>query len=159
MESDPLSYMQEALRLAEAAARAGEAPIGAVIVRHGDIIARARNTRESTQDATGHAEIVAIREASRVLGSWRLIDCDLFVTLEPCLMCAGAIIQARIRRVYFGAHDPKSGMAGSVFDAFALPANHRVEVIGGLLEQPCGDLLRDFFARRRRNYDKLEHEV
>jgi tRNA(adenine34) deaminase len=89
MESDPLSYMQEALRLAEAAARAGEAPIGAVIVRHGDIIARARNTRESTQDATGHAEIVAIREASRVLGSWRLIDCDLFVTLEPCLMCAG----------------------------------------------------------------------
>jgi tRNA(adenine34) deaminase len=144
-------YMEDALKMAEKAAALGDIPAGAVIV-HGDrIIARGYNTREASEDATGHAEIMAIREASEVLGSWRLLDCNLYVTLEPCLMCAGAIIQARLRRVIFGAYDPKSGMAGSVANVFDLPANHRVEVIGGVLQERCGDVLRDFFAKRRRD--------
>ncbi|HZK29346.1 MAG TPA: tRNA adenosine(34) deaminase TadA [Clostridia bacterium] len=142
-------FMGQALILAQKAASYGEVPIGAVIVRDGQIIAKGRNTRENRQDATGHAEIAAIRQACRALGSWRLCDCDLYVTLEPCLMCAGAIVQARIRHLYFGAYDPKSGMAGSVFNAFALPSNHRVEITGGVLEEPCGNLLRCFFTERR----------
>lgn len=143
-------YMEEALGLAREAASSGEVPIGAVIVYQGRIIGRGRNRREEDQDATGHAEVVAIREACQALGSWRLIDCDLYVTLEPCLMCAGAIIQARIRHLYFGAWDPKSGMAGSVSNAFTLPSNHQVEVTGGLLEAPCGDMLRLFFQGKRK---------
>lgn len=142
--------MEEALAMANIAAACGDIPAGAVIVRDGQIIARGYNTREAREDATGHAEIMAIREASEALSSWRLLDCDLYVTLEPCLMCAGAIIQARLRRVIFGAYDPKSGMAGSVANVFDLPSNHRVEVIGGVLQERCGDLLRNFFARRRR---------
>ena len=144
-------YMEEALGLAREAASSGEVPIGAVIVYQGRIIGRGRNRREEDQDATGHAEVVAIREACQALGSWRLIDCDLYVTLEPCLMCAGAIIQARIRHLYFGAWDPKSGMAGSVSNAFTLPSNHQVEVTGGLLEDPCGDMLRRFFQGKRKS--------
>ncbi|MGI6616641.1 MAG: tRNA adenosine(34) deaminase TadA [Saccharofermentanales bacterium] len=142
-------FMLEALLLAEEASRRGEIPIGCVIVQNGDIIARSGNTREYRQDATGHAEIEAIREACRVTGFWRLNDCDLYVTLEPCLMCAGAMIQARIRRCCFGAYDPKSGMAGSVANVFAFPSNHRVAVTGGVMEEACGDLLREFFAKRR----------
>ncbi|HHX18853.1 MAG TPA: nucleoside deaminase [Clostridiaceae bacterium] len=150
MQNEHRKYMEEAIKMAERAATYGDIPAGAVIV-HGDkIIARGYNTREAKQDATGHAEIMAIREASEILGTWRLIDCDLYVTLEPCLMCAGAIIQARLRRVIFGAYDPKSGMAGSVANVFELPANHRVEVTGGVLEERCGDMLRSFFARRRK---------
>jgi len=149
-QDEQLFFMNEALKLAEKAAELGEAPAGAVIVYNGEIIARGYNTREKDQVATGHAEIMAIREASKVLGSWRLIDCDLYVTLEPCLMCAGAIIQARLKRVFFGAFDPKSGMAGSVANVFLLPANHRVEVTGGILEEPCGDILRSFFSERRK---------
>ena len=144
-------FMEEALAEARAAALDDEVPIGAVIVCQGMIIARGRNTREGAQDATGHAEITAIRQACREVNSWRLPECDLFVTLEPCLMCAGAIIQARIRRLYFGAFDPKSGMAGSVSNVFALPANHQVQVRGGLLEEASGDLLRSFFERKRKN--------
>lgn len=142
-------FMEEAMALAKLAQDEGEVPIGAVVVRQGQIIARGRNTRQGSQDATGHAEISAIREACRVTGSWRLNDCDLFVTLEPCLMCAGAIIQARIRHLYFGAYDPKSGMAGSAGDAFALPANHSVGSTGGLLADQCGSLLRAFFESKR----------
>ncbi len=142
-------YMEEALALAREAASFDEVPIGAVIVHQGAIIGRGRNRREADQDATGHAEMAAIREACQALGSWRLVDCDLYVTLEPCLMCAGAIIQSRIRRLYFGAYDPKSGMAGSVSNVFLLPSNHKVEVAGGLLEAACGDLLRLFFQRKR----------
>lgn len=149
-QDEHLPYMEEALRMAEKAAACGDIPAGAVIVLDGRIIALGYNTREAREDATGHAEIMAIREASEVLGSWRLLDCDLYVTLEPCLMCAGAIIQARLRRVVFGAYDPKSGMAGSVANVFDLPANHRVEVIGGVLQDRCGDILRSFFAKRRR---------
>ena len=102
------NFMKEALALAKKAADEGEVPIGAVIVHEGKIIAVGQNQREQNQDATGHAELIAIREACQALNSWRLLDCDLYVTLEPCLMCAGAIIQARMRHVYFGAHDPKS---------------------------------------------------
>jgi tRNA(adenine34) deaminase len=146
---EDMRFMREALLLAKEASYRGEIPIGCVIVRNGDIIAKSGNTREHRQDATGHAEIEAIREACRVTGFWRLNDCDLYVTLEPCLMCAGAMIQARIRRCCFGAYDPKSGMAGSVADVFALPSNHRVAVMGGLMEEECSDLLRNFFAQRR----------
>lgn len=141
--------MEEAVGLARQAAAAGEVPIGALVVHRGLVIGRGMNSREMAQDATGHAELAAIREACHKLGSWRLIDCDLYVTLEPCLMCAGAMIQARISRLFFGAFDPKSGMAGSVFDVFSLPANHRLEVCGGLLEESCGELLRDFFEAKR----------
>ena len=143
------AFMEQAIVLAKKAASLGEVPIGAVIVHNGLVIAQAINTRESQQDATGHAEIAAIRQACRTLGSWRLCECDLYVTLEPCLMCSGAIIQARVRHLYFGAYDPKSGMAGSVFDTFALPSNHRVLVTGGILEACCGDLIRSFFIKRR----------
>ena len=143
-------FMEEAIAQARLAEKDGDVPIGAVMVRQGQIIARGKNTRERTGDATGHAEIAAIREACRVTGSWRLNDCDLFVTLEPCLMCAGAIIQARIRQLYFGAYDPKSGMAGSAGNAFILPSNHTVQITGGLLAGQCGDLLRSFFERKRK---------
>lgn len=142
-------FMQEALTLAREAGSQGEVPIGAVVVLEDRIIGRGRNRREGDQDATGHAEIEAIREACHHLNSWRLVDCDLYVTLEPCLMCAGAIIQARIRRVFFGAFDPKSGMAGSVSNVFLLPANHKLELKGGLLQDPCGDMLREFFRKKR----------
>ncbi len=142
-------FMQEAMAEARLAENNHDVPIGAVIVRDGQVIARGKNTREQLQDATGHAEITAIREACRLTGSWRLIDCDLFVTLEPCLMCAGAMVQARIRHLYFGAYDPKSGMAGSAGDAFVLPSNHTVQITGGLLAEQCGDLLRVFFERKR----------
>ncbi|NLA96425.1 MAG: nucleoside deaminase [Clostridiaceae bacterium] len=141
--------MEEAIAQAKLAEHDHDVPIGAVIVQGGQIIARGKNTRERLQDATGHAEIAAIREACRLIGSWRLIDCDLFVTLEPCLMCAGAIIQARIRHLYFGAYDPKSGMAGSAGNAFALPSNHTVQITGGLLAEQCGGLLHSFFERKR----------
>lgn len=144
------NFMKEALALAKKAADEGEVPIGAVIVHEGKIIAVGQNQREQNQDATGHAELIAIREACQALNSWRLLDCDLYVTLEPCLMCAGAIIQARMRHVHFGAHDPKSGMAGSVFDAFALPSNHRVQVSGGVMEEECGQILRHFFTKKRK---------
>lgn len=141
--------MKSALRQAIRAAAEDEPPIGAVIVHEGKIIGHGRNRRESFQDVTRHAEIEAIRQASRRLGSWRLTDCDLYVTLEPCLMCAGAIVQARIRTVVFGAYDPKAGAAGSVIDVFSLRLNHQVEVRGGVLETECALLLKDYFKNRR----------
>ncbi|MDD2427072.1 MAG: tRNA adenosine(34) deaminase TadA [Eubacteriales bacterium] len=144
-------YMQRAIELAREAASVGEVPVGCVIVQDGIILAEGRNNRESSQLATGHAELLAIEAASRKLKSWRLCDADLYVTLEPCLMCAGAILQSRIKRLFFGAYDPKSGMAGSVFNVFDLPSNHKVEVNGGILQKECADLLRDFFIIRRNN--------
>ena len=121
-------YMQRAIELAREAAAEGEVPVGCVIVLEGIILAEGRNNRESSQMATGHAEVQAIESASRKVNSWRLCDADLYVTLEPCLMCSGAIQQARIKRLFFGAYDPKSGMAGSVANVFALPSNHEVDV-------------------------------
>ena len=142
--------MDVALAEARLAAEANEVPVGAVIVREGAIVARAHNRTIRDQDASAHAEMLAIRAASAALGSWRLGRCTLYVTLEPCAMCAGAIVLARVDRVVFAAWDPKAGMAGSVGDVLRHPRlNHRPEVQGGVREAESGALLRDFFAARR----------
>ena len=151
---EPVRRMRQALQLAGKALRLDEAPVGAIVVLDDVVIGRGFNLRETRQDVCLHAEIMAIRQACRRLGSWRLDGCDLYVTLEPCVMCAGAIIQARIRSVCFGARDPKAGACGSMTDIFALPHNHQVQVTGGLLAQESADLLTGFF-RRRRQIDKL----
>ena len=141
--------MREALREAELAAALGEVPVGAVVARNGEIIARAHNLRESGKNATYHAELLAIDAACRALGGWRLWQCELFVTLEPCPMCSGTIINSRLRRVVYGAKDPKAGCCGSLTDLFALPFNHHPVVEQGLLEEESAALLRQFFARLR----------
>jgi tRNA(adenine34) deaminase len=147
-----LRWMSAALAEARTAAAAGEVPVGALVVREGDAIARAVNRTVRDQDPTAHAELLAIRAASASLGRWRLDDCTLYVTLEPCAMCAGAIVLARIARVVLGAWDEKAGMAGSVADLLRHPRlNHRPEVSGGVLEVESSALLREFFAERRRS--------
>jgi tRNA(adenine34) deaminase len=144
-------YMQRALELARAAQAAGEVPVGAVLVRDQEVIAGGANRPIGACDPTAHAEIEALRSAARALGSYRLPDTTLYVTLEPCLMCAAAIVHARVRRVVFGAFDPQAGGAGSLVDAFKLTGlNHRVDVFGGVLADECGALLRSFFEQRRR---------
>lgn len=142
-------FMHRAMLLAKEAAERGEIPVGAVIVRDGKIIASAGNGRETDRCATAHAELAAIREACRVLGGWRLVGCELFVTLEPCPMCAGAIVNARVPRVVFGATDPKAGAMGGLFDMNAYPLNHHPEIVSGVLGEECGDMLRSFFRERR----------
>ena len=143
-------FMQLALREAERAGELGDVPIGAVVVRAGEVIAAGRNERELRQDPTAHAEIIALREAAQALGSWRVLEATLYVTLEPCAMCAGAIVLARVPRVLYGASDPKAGAAGSVLDVLSEPRlNHRPEVRGGVLGEECGVLLSGFFAARR----------
>nr|WP_297279684.1 tRNA adenosine(34) deaminase TadA [uncultured Butyricicoccus sp.] len=142
-------FMKAALRLAKKAADEGEVPVGCVVVRDGQIVGRGRNRRESKKNALGHAEIEAIHKACRKLGGWRLHQCDLYVTLEPCPMCTGAIINARIQTVYFGAPDPKAGSCGSVVNLFDLPYNHKPKVVSGLLEQDCIDQLQAFFRALR----------
>ena len=143
-------FMRLALREAEAALEHGDVPIGSVVVRDGEVIAAARNERELRQDPTAHAEILALREASRAIGSWRVLDAVLYVTLEPCAMCAGAIVLARVPRVVYGTTDPKAGAAGSVLNVLAEPRlNHRPDVAGGLLAQECAALLTEFFGSRR----------
>ena len=144
-----IDYMRLALDLARKAAQNGDVPVGALVVQNGQIVGQGYNRREAEQDATCHAEITAIREACRLTGSWRLEHSTLYVTLEPCLMCAGAIIQSRIGRVVYGAPDPKTGMAGSVSNVFTLPSNHHVVLEAGLLTDECGALLRQFFRQRR----------
>lgn len=142
--------MALALEAARDCVSHGDVPIGAVVVREGEILARAGNERELRKDPTAHAEVLALREAAAVLGGWRLPGCTLYVTLEPCAMCAGAIVLARVPTVIFAAPDPKAGAAGSVLDVLAEPAlNHRPEVIGGVLEAESAQLLRSFFAARR----------
>ena len=141
--------MGAALAEADRAAAVGEVPVGAVVARRGEIVAAAHNTRESERNATHHAELLAIDRACRALGGWRLWECELFVTLEPCPMCAGAIVNSRIRRVVYGAADPKAGCCGSVTDLFALPFNHRPAVERGLRAEEASALLADFFARLR----------
>ncbi|MBE6768263.1 MAG: nucleoside deaminase [Ruminococcaceae bacterium] len=147
-------YMREALALANEAAAEGEVPVGAVVVRDGVIVGRGRNRREVGKNALAHAELEAIDHACRTLGGWRLFGCELYVTLEPCPMCAGAIINARIDRVYYGAADGKAGSCGSLVNLFDLPYNHRPETVGGVLEEECGDLLRAFFADLRKRIKK-----
>lgn len=141
--------MLSALKEAKKAYDLGESPIGAVIVKDGKIIARAHNLRQTKQDATLHAEMVCISKACRKLSAWHLFDCDLYVTLEPCYMCAGAIIQSHIRHVYFGAYDPKGGAVFSKNKLFELPHNHHVESTGGILEEECSQLLKQFFRELR----------
>ncbi len=143
-------FMKEAMRQAKKAAIIGETPIGAVIVRDGEIIARGYNKRETKKNALLHAEITAIDKACRKLGGWRLPRCEMYVTLEPCPMCAGAIINSRIENVYFGAYDKKSGCAGSAVDLFQKGLfNHNVNVTGGVMEEECAALLSDFFKKLR----------
>jgi tRNA(adenine34) deaminase len=142
--------MQLALSLAAAAAQAGEVPVGAVVLKNGELIATGRNAPVSSHDPTAHAEIVALRAAAQVLGNYRLDDCELFVTLEPCAMCAGAMLHARLKRVVFGATDPKTGAAGSVVHLFSnAQLNHQTQVQGGVLADECASLLQDFFRKKR----------
>lgn len=143
-------FMKKALEEAQKAFEKDEVPVGAVIVRNGEIIAAAHNSRELSKDATAHAEMLAIREASGTLGGWRLLNCDMYVTLEPCAMCSGAILQARIERLYVGAMDPKGGAAGSILNLFEdYHFNHKTEVINGILEDECSQILKHFFKRKR----------
>lgn len=142
--------MEQALLEAQAAYDKDEVPVGAVVVLNSEIIGRGHNCRETTGDPTMHAEIVAIREAAQSLNSWRLEDCELYVTLEPCPMCAGAIIQSRIERVVFGAFDPKAGCAGTLYNLLTdTRFNHRTEVVPGVLEDKCAELLKRFFKGKR----------
>jgi tRNA(adenine34) deaminase len=143
-------FMRAALELARQAAQAGEVPVGAVVVKDGQIIGRGSNAPISRHDPSAHAEIAALRDAAQHLGNYRLVDCELFVTLEPCVMCVGAMFHARIGRVVFGARDPKTGAAGSVFNLFAeTRLNHHARIHGGVLAEECGKVLSDFFAARR----------
>jgi tRNA(adenine34) deaminase len=143
-------FMRLALREAEQALEHDDVPIGAVVVRDGEIIGAGHNEREVRRDPTAHAEVLALREAARAVGSWRVLEAVLYVTLEPCAMCAGAIVLARVARVVYGAADPKAGAAGSVLDVLGEPRlNHRPEVAGGLLAGECGGILSAFFAARR----------
>jgi len=143
--------MREALELAKKAAEIGEVPVGAVMVHGGEIIARGSNYRENGKMATAHAELRCIEDACRVLGGWRLPSCQLYVTMEPCPMCAGAIINSRVERVVFGAYDKKAGSFGSVLNMNDFPLNHHPEIIGGVLEDECSAVISDFFRSRRDN--------
>ena len=143
-------YMKEALALAREAEARDEVPVGALIVHRGEVIARASNTRESSKCATHHAELLAIEEACRVLGGWRLPECTLYVTMEPCVMCAGAIINARIDRVVYGTHDIRFGAFGSLIDIPKVPLNHKVEVTSGILADECREILTNYFKAKRK---------
>ena len=146
------SFMIKALELAERAGEIGEIPIGAVIIKRatGEIVGEGYNRRETDKCPTAHAEIIAINQASKALGGWRLSGCDLYVTLEPCPMCAGAIINSRIDNVYFGAYDLKAGSVCSVQNMFSLPYNHKPSYYGGIMENECKNLLQDFFKKLRK---------
>jgi tRNA(adenine34) deaminase len=153
MVIEPLTdeaFMREALRQAQKAYEADEVPVGAVVVRKGKIVARAYNQVELLKDATAHAEMLALTQAEAAVGGWRLIDCDLYVTKEPCPMCAGALVHVRIRRVIFGCADPRAGAAGSVVNLLQLPSlNHQCEITSGVLRNECAALLQDFFRKHR----------
>ena len=142
--------MREALKLAKQAEAAGEVPVGAVVVKDGAIIGRGFNAPISRHDPSAHAEMMALRDAAEQVGNYRLVGCELFVTLEPCVMCVGAMFHARVARVVYGARDPKTGAAGSVFNLFTMPQlNHHARIEGGVLAEECGKVLSDFFAKRR----------
>jgi tRNA(adenine34) deaminase len=144
-------FMGEALRLARKACQAGEVPVGAVVVRNGEVIARSWNQVETLKDATAHAEMLAITQAESVVEDWRLNDCDLYVTKEPCPMCAGAIVHARLRRVIFGCPDVKGGAAGGLLNLLQMPQlNHRCEITSGVGSDECAGILKDFFQQRRK---------
>jgi tRNA(adenine34) deaminase len=143
-------FMREALRIAKKAVEADEVPVGAVVVRAGKIIARAYNQVELLKDATAHAEMLALTQAEAAVGDWRLTDCDLYVTKEPCPMCAGAVVHVRLRRLVFGCIDPRAGAAGSVINLLQMPnLNHRCDIASGVLQDECAAILQDFFRKRR----------
>jgi tRNA(adenine34) deaminase len=147
---DDATFMREALRLAAKARDADEVPVGAVVVRAGKIIGRAYNQVELLKDATAHAEMLALTQAEAAAGSWRLVDCDLYVTKEPCVMCAGALVHVRIRRVIFGCPDERGGAAGSIMNLLQTPTlNHRCEITSGVLQDECATILQDFFRQKR----------
>jgi tRNA(adenine34) deaminase len=149
-EQTDADYMREALRLAEKARKADEVPVGCVVVRAGKIIARSANQVEMLKDATAHAEMLALTQAEAAVGDWRLTDCDLYVTKEPCPMCAGAIVHTRIRRVIFGCADPRAGAAGSIINLLQMPhLNHRCQITAGVLQTECAAILQDFFRKQR----------
>src|SRR2546430_344327 len=150
------SFMREALRMAQKAYDGNEVPVGAVVVHEGRIIARACNQVELLKDATAHGEMLALTQAEAAVGDWRLIDCDLYVTKEPCAMCAGALVHTRIRRVIFGCTDPVAGTAGSVINLLQMAGfNHRCDIASGVLESECAMILQDFF-RKKRSLDKRD---
>jgi tRNA(adenine34) deaminase len=151
-------FMREALRMANKALKAEEVPVGAVVVREGKIIGRAYNQVELLKDATAHAEMLALTQAEAAVGDWRLTDCDLYVTKEPCAMCAGALVHTRVRRVIFGCADPAAGAAGSVINLLQMPTlNHRCNISPAVLENECAAILRDFFREKRGACNKLDH--
>ncbi len=150
-------FMREALRQALKAGKADEVPVGAVIVRAGKVIARAHNQVELLKDATAHAEMLALTQAEAAVDDWRLIDCDLYVTKEPCAMCAGALVHTRVRRVIFGCADPAAGAAGSVINLLQMPTlNHRCDIAAGVLQDECAGILKDFFRERRDALNKID---
>lgn len=156
-------FMRAALDEAAEAGRLGEIPIGAVVVRNGEIIASAHNLTETLKDPTAHAEILAVRKAAKVLGGWRLIGCDMYVTIEPCCMCAGALVWSRIENLYIGAMDPKAGACGSVFNIVRNDRlNHRIDVHTGIMEEECRRVVRDFFSglreKKKLNRRKKDNE-
>lgn len=144
-------FMKRAIELAQLSALEGEVPVGAVVVKDNEIVGEGRNRRELGKNALYHAELEAIDNACKKLGGWRLWQCDLYVTLEPCPMCAGAIINARIKKVYFGAFDKKAGSFGSIADFNAIPYNHKPEIMSGIMEQECSSMLTEFFKNLRLN--------
>ena len=151
MQENKEKFMKAALKEANKAAEKLEVPVGCVIVKDGKIIARAYNEKETKLDTTKHAEILAIQKASKKLQAWRLLDCEMYVTLEPCTMCAGAIVNARIKKLYIGTKDPKTGAAGSVLNIFKdYPLNHKVKVEYDILQQECEKTLKDFFKQLRK---------
>jgi tRNA(adenine34) deaminase len=151
-------FMREALRQAQKAYVADEVPVGAVVVREGKIVARAHNQVELLNDATAHAEMLALTQAEAAVSDWRLTDCDLYVTKEPCAMCAGAIVHTRIRRVIFGCADPSAGAAGSVINLLQMPDfNHRCDIASGVLQNQCAAILQNFFRERRDEKEPRSH--
>ncbi|MEY2546511.1 MAG: tRNA(adenine34) deaminase [Verrucomicrobiota bacterium] len=151
---DDAAFMREALRLAKKAHAAEEVPVGAIVVRNGKIVARAYNQVKLLKDATAHAEMLALTQAEAAVGDWRLTDCDLFVTKEPCPMCAGAAVHARIRRVVFGCADERGGAAGSIVNLLQMPTlNHHCDITSGVLTNECAAILQDFFKRKRAKID------
>ena len=159
MDNKDIYFMKRALARAKAAERLGEVPIGAVIVKGDKIVATGRNMREFKKNALHHAEIIAIDRACKKLDAWRLMDCTLYVTMEPCPMCAGAIINSRIKRVVFGCYDKKAGALGSVFNISKYPLNHKFEFEGGILEEECSKILSDFFIKLRQRQKGNKNEI
>ena len=150
--NSPEHYMNIALALASDGAAVGEVPVGVVITKDGEIIGRGRNYVEELKDPTAHAEMIAIKDALKSVGGWRLTNCEMYVTLEPCAMCAGAIVHARLKKVYIGTADPKTGACGSVMNIPADPhLNHHPEVVTGILQEECSSILKNFFSKLRRN--------